>query len=147
MYTSDRRGSCGKEMARVGKIGKYFLKAADLMQQSIVLMMYTMLGQSKSTQAEIDAAVSSLISSFQCSFLSESINNNLSAARVCTTGWNIVRWKGCVSCYPFNSPLRRYLPSSAAMCGNVVVWKLPIHRCTLTDVHADIKRTGCQMVD
>ena len=106
-----------------------FLKAADLLATKYRFEMNaaTMLGQSKNAyQAEIDAACELIdFLRFNVHFLSEIYKQQpVSAPGI----HNRMEWRGLegfvLAVTPFNfTAIGANLPSSAAMCGNVVVWK------------------------
>ena len=106
-----------------------FLKAADLLATKYRFEMNaaTMLGQSKNAfQAEIDAACELIdFLRFNVNFLSEIYKQQpVSAPGI----HNRMEWRGLegfvLAVTPFNfTAIGANLPSSAAMCGNVVVWK------------------------
>jgi 1-pyrroline-5-carboxylate dehydrogenase len=106
-----------------------FLKAADLLATKYRFEMNaaTMLGQSKNAfQAEIDAACELIdFLRFNVHFLSEIYKQQpISAPGI----HNRMEWRGLegfvLAVTPFNfTAIGANLPSSAAMCGNVVVWK------------------------
>lgn len=106
-----------------------FLKAADLIAgpYRAELNAATMLGQSKSVyQAEIDSACEIIdFLRFNVQFVSEIYNEQ----PVSSPGmWNRMEWRpleGFVyALTPFNfTAIAGNLPTSAAMCGNTVVWK------------------------
>jgi 1-pyrroline-5-carboxylate dehydrogenase len=106
-----------------------FLKAADLLATKYRFEMNaaTMLGQSKNAfQAEIDAACELIdFLRFNVHFLSEIYKQQpVSASGI----HNRMEWRGLegfvLAVTPFNfTAIGANLPSSAAMCGNVVVWK------------------------
>ena len=106
-----------------------FLKAADLLATKYRFEMNaaTMLGQSKNAyQAEIDAACELIdFLRFNVHFLSEIYKQQ----PVSAPGIHYrMEWRGLegfvLAVTPFNfTAIGANLPSSAAMCGNVVVWK------------------------
>jgi 1-pyrroline-5-carboxylate dehydrogenase len=106
-----------------------FLKAADLLASKYRFEMNasTMLGQSKNAfQAEIDAACELIdFLRFNVHFLSEIYKQQpVSAPGI----HNRMEWRGLegfvLAVTPFNfTAIGGNLPASAAMCGNVVVWK------------------------
>jgi 1-pyrroline-5-carboxylate dehydrogenase len=106
-----------------------FLKAADLLATKYRFEMNaaTMLGQSKNAfQAEIDAACELIdFLRFNVHFLSEIYKQQpVSAPGI----HNRMEWRGLegfvLAVTPFNfTAIGANLPASAAMCGNVVVWK------------------------
>ena len=106
-----------------------FLKAADLLATKYRFEMNasTMLGQSKNAfQAEIDAACELIdFLRFNVHFLSEIYKQQpISAPGI----HNRMEWRGLegfvLAVTPFNfTAIGGNLPASAAMCGNVVVWK------------------------
>ena len=106
-----------------------FLKAADLLATKYRFEMNaaTMLGQSKNAfQAEIDAACELIdFLRFNVHFLSEIYKQQpISAPGI----HNRMEWRGLegfvLAVTPFNfTAIGGNLPTSAAMCGNVVVWK------------------------
>jgi 1-pyrroline-5-carboxylate dehydrogenase len=106
-----------------------FLKAADLLATKYRFEMNaaTMLGQSKNAfQAEIDAACELIdFLRFNVHFLSEIYKQQpVSAPGI----HNRMEWRGLegfvLAVTPFNfTAIGGNLPASAAMCGNVVVWK------------------------
>lgn len=106
-----------------------FLKAADLLATKYRFEMNaaTMLGQSKNAfQAEIDAACELIdFLRFNVHFLSEIYKQQpVSAPGI----HNRMEWRGLegfvLAITPFNfTAIGGNLPASAAMCGNVVVWK------------------------
>ena len=106
-----------------------FLKAADLLATKYRFEMNaaTMLGQSKNAfQAEIDAACELIdFLRFNIHFLSEIYKQQpVSAPGI----HNRMEWRGLegfvLAITPFNfTAIGGNLPASAAMCGNVVVWK------------------------
>ncbi len=106
-----------------------FLKAADLLATKYRFEMNaaTMLGQSKNAyQAEIDAACELIdFLRYNVYFLSEIYKQQpVSAPGI----HNRMEWRGLegfvLAVTPFNfTAIGANLPSSAAMCGNVVVWK------------------------
>ncbi len=106
-----------------------FLKAADLLatKYRFELNAATMLGQSKNAfQAEIDAACELIdFLRFNVHFLSEIYKQQpVSAPGI----HNRMEWRGLegfvLAVTPFNfTAIGGNLPASAAMCGNVVVWK------------------------
>jgi len=106
-----------------------FLKAADLLATKYRFEMNasTMLGQSKNAfQAEIDAACELIdFLRFNVHFLSEIYKQQpVSAPGI----HNRMEWRGLegfvLAVTPFNfTAIGGNLPTSAAMCGNVVVWK------------------------
>ncbi|HBT93439.1 MAG TPA: 1-pyrroline-5-carboxylate dehydrogenase [Chitinophagaceae bacterium] len=106
-----------------------FLKAADLLATKYRFEMNaaTMLGQSKNAyQAEIDAACELIdFLRFNVHFLS----NIYKQQPVSSPGMhNRMEWRGLegfvLAITPFNfTAIGGNLPASAAMCGNVVVWK------------------------
>ncbi len=106
-----------------------FLKAADLLSTKYRFEMNasTMLGQSKNAfQAEIDAACELIdFLRFNVHFLSEIYKQQpVSAPGI----HNRMEWRGLegfvLAVTPFNfTAIGGNLPASAAMCGNVVVWK------------------------
>ena len=106
-----------------------FLKAADLLATKYRYEMNaaTMLGQSKNAfQAEIDAACELIdFLRFNVHFLSEIYQQQpISAPGI----HNRMEWRGLegfvLAITPFNfTAIGGNLPASAAMCGNVVVWK------------------------
>jgi 1-pyrroline-5-carboxylate dehydrogenase len=106
-----------------------FLKAADLLATKYRFEMNaaTMLGQSKNAfQAEIDAACELIdFLKFNVHFLSEIYKQQ----PVSSPGiHNRMEWRGLegfvLAITPFNfTAIGGNLPASAAMCGNVVVWK------------------------
>lgn len=106
-----------------------FLKAADLLATKYRFEMNaaTMLGQSKNAfQAEIDAACELIdFLRFNVHFLS----NIYQQQPVSSPGMhNRMEWRGLegfvLAITPFNfTAIGGNLPASAAMCGNVVVWK------------------------
>ena len=106
-----------------------FLKAADLLATKYRYEMNasTMLGQSKNAfQAEIDAACELIdFLRFNVHFLSEIYKQQpVSAPGI----HNRMEWRGLegfvLAVTPFNfTAIGGNLPASAAMCGNVVVWK------------------------
>lgn len=106
-----------------------FLKAADLIatKYRFDLNAATMLGQSKNAfQAEIDAACELIdFLRFNVHFLSEIYKQQpISAPGI----HNRMEWRGLegfvLAVTPFNfTAIGGNLPTSAAMCGNVVVWK------------------------
>ena len=109
-----------------------FLKAADLMATKYRAYMNgtTMLGQSKNAyQAEIDSACELIdFLRFNVHYLSEIYNQQpISSAGI----HNRMEWRPLegfvLAITPFNfTAIGGNLPTSAAMCGNVVVWK-PAH--------------------
>ena len=111
-----------------------FLKAADLIATKYRAYMNgtTMLGQSKTAyQAEIDSACELIdFLRFNVYFLTEIYKQQpLSGPGM----HNRTEWRGLegfvLAVTPFNfTAIAGNLPASAAMCGNVVVWKLPIPR-------------------
>ena len=106
-----------------------FLKAADLLATKYRYEMNaaTMLGQSKNAfQAEIDAACELIdFLRFNVHFLSQIYQQQpISAPGI----HNRMEWRGLegfvLAITPFNfTAIGGNLPASAAMCGNVVVWK------------------------
>lgn len=106
-----------------------FLKAADLLATKYRFEMNaaTMLGQSKNAfQAEIDAACELIdFLRFNVHFLSQIYQQQpISAPGI----HNRMEWRGLegfvLAITPFNfTAIGGNLPASAAMCGNVVVWK------------------------
>ena len=106
-----------------------FLKAADLLATKYRFEMNaaTMLGQSKNAyQAEIDASCELIdFLRFNVHFLSEIYKQQ----PVSSPGMhNRMEWRGLegfvLAITPFNfTAIGGNLPTSAAMCGNVVVWK------------------------
>jgi 1-pyrroline-5-carboxylate dehydrogenase len=106
-----------------------FLKAADLLASKYRYEMNaaTMLGQSKNAfQAEIDAACELIdFLRFNVHFLSQIYQQQpISAPGI----HNRMEWRGLegfvLAITPFNfTAIGGNLPASAAMCGNVVVWK------------------------
>ena len=106
-----------------------FLKAADLLATKYRFEMNaaTMLGQSKNAfQSEIDAACELIdFLRFNVHFLSEIYKQQpVSAPGI----HNRMEWRGLegfvLAVTPFNfTAIGANLPASAAMCGNVVVWK------------------------
>ena len=106
-----------------------FLKAADLLATKYRYEMNaaTMLGQSKNAfQAEIDAACELIdFLKFNVHFLSQIYQQQpISAPGI----HNRMEWRGLegfvLAITPFNfTAIGGNLPASAAMCGNVVVWK------------------------
>ena len=109
-----------------------FLKAADLIatKYRYVLNAATMLGQSKNPfQAEIDSACELIdFLRFNVHYLSEIYKQQPNSA---PGMHNRMEWRPLegfvVAITPFNfTAIAGNLPSSAAMCGNVVVWK-PAH--------------------
>ena len=106
-----------------------FLKAADLLATKYRYEMNaaTMLGQSKNAfQAEIDAACELIdFLRFNVHFLSQIYQQQpISAPGI----HNRMEWRGLegfvLAVTPFNfTAIGGNLPASAAMCGNVVVWK------------------------
>lgn len=106
-----------------------FLKAADLLATKYRFEMNacTMLGQSKNAyQAEIDAACELIdFLRFNVHFLNEIYKQQ----PVSSPGMhNRMEWRGLegfvLAITPFNfTAIGGNLPTSAAMCGNVVVWK------------------------
>jgi 1-pyrroline-5-carboxylate dehydrogenase len=106
-----------------------FLKAADLLATKYRFEMNaaTMLGQSKNAyQAEIDAACELIdFLRFNVHFLSEIYKQQpISSPGI----HNRMEWRGLegfvLAITPFNfTAIGGNLPASAAMCGNVVVWK------------------------
>ncbi len=106
-----------------------FLKAADLMATKYRPYMNgcTMLGQSKTAyQAEIDSACELIdFLRFNVHFLSEIYKQQpISAPGM----HNRMEWRGLegfvLAVTPFNfTAIAGNLPTSAAMCGNVIVWK------------------------
>ena len=106
-----------------------FLKAADLLATKYRFEMNasTMLGQSKNAyQAEIDAACELIdFLRFNVHFLSDIYKQQ----PVSSPGMhNRMEWRGLegfvLAITPFNfTAIGGNLPTSAAMCGNVVVWK------------------------
>jgi len=106
-----------------------FLKAADLLATKYRFEMNaaTMLGQSKNVfQAEIDAACELIdFLRFNVHFLSDIYKQQpVSAPGI----HNRMEWRGLegfvLAVTPFNfTAIGANLPSAAAMCGNVVVWK------------------------
>jgi 1-pyrroline-5-carboxylate dehydrogenase len=106
-----------------------FLKAADLLATKYRFEMNaaTMLGQSKNAfQAEIDAACELIdFLRFNVHFLNEIYKQQpVSAPGI----HNRIEWRGLegfvLAVTPFNfTAIGANLPASAAMCGNVVVWK------------------------
>jgi 1-pyrroline-5-carboxylate dehydrogenase len=106
-----------------------FLKAADLLATKYRYEMNaaTMLGQSKNAfQAEIDAACELIdFLRFNVHFLSQIYQQQpISAPGI----HNRMEWRGLegfvLAITPFNfTAIGGNLPTSAAMCGNVVVWK------------------------
>lgn len=106
-----------------------FLKAADLLATKYRYEMNaaTMLGQSKNAfQAEIDAACELIdFLRFNVHFLSQIYQQQpISAPGI----HNRMEWRGLegfvLAITPFNfTAIGVNLPASAAMCGNVVVWK------------------------
>jgi 1-pyrroline-5-carboxylate dehydrogenase len=106
-----------------------FLRAADLMATKYRMYMNgtTMLGQSKNAfQAEIDAACELIdFLRFNVHFLSEIYKQQpISGAGM----HNRMEWRPLegfvLAVTPFNfTAIAGNLPTSAAMCGNVVVWK------------------------
>jgi 1-pyrroline-5-carboxylate dehydrogenase len=106
-----------------------FLKAADLLATKYRFEMNasTMLGQSKNAfQAEIDAACELIdFLRFNVHFLSDIYKQQpVSAPGI----HNRMEWRGLegfvLAVTPFNfTAIGGNLPASAAMCGNVVVWK------------------------
>ena len=106
-----------------------FLKAADLLatKYRYVMNASTMLGQSKNAyQAEIDSACELIdFLRFNVHFLSEIYKQQpISAPGM----HNRMEWRGLegfvLAITPFNfTAIGGNLPTSAAMCGNVVVWK------------------------
>ncbi|MEJ7911721.1 MAG: L-glutamate gamma-semialdehyde dehydrogenase [Chitinophagaceae bacterium] len=106
-----------------------FLRAADLIATKYRFMMNgtTMLGQSKNVyQAEIDAACELIdFLRFNVHFLSEIYRQQPISA---TGMHNRLEWRPLegfvLAITPFNfTAIGGNLPASAAMCGNVVVWK------------------------
>jgi len=106
-----------------------FLKAADLLATKYRFEMNasTMLGQSKNAyQAEIDAACELIdFLRFNVHFLSQIYQQQ----PISSPGMhNRMEWRGLegfvLAITPFNfTAIGANLPASAAMCGNVVVWK------------------------
>ena len=106
-----------------------FLKAADLLATKYRFEMNasTMLGQSKNAyQAEIDAACELIdFLRFNVHFLSQIYQQQ----PISSPGMhNRMEWRGLegfvLAITPFNfTAIGGNLPASAAMCGNVVVWK------------------------
>ncbi len=112
--------------------GKHFFKAADLIATKYRYHMNgtTMLGQSKNVyQAEIDSACELIdFLRFNVHFLSEIYKQQ----PVSSTGMhNRMEYRSLegfvLAITPFNfTAIGGNLPTSAAMCGNVVIWK-PAH--------------------
>lgn len=109
-----------------------FLKAADLISSKYRYYMNgtTMLGQSKSVyQAEVDSACELIdFLRFNVHFLSEIYKQQPISA---TGMHNRMEWRALegfvLAITPFNfTAIGGNLPTSAALCGNVVVWK-PAH--------------------
>jgi 1-pyrroline-5-carboxylate dehydrogenase len=114
-----------------------FLKAADLISGKYRAFMNgsTMLGQSKSAyQAEIDAACELIdFLRFNVHFLSEIYRQQPNSAPGMYNRMEYRPLEGFVfALTPFNfTAIGGNLPTSAAMCGNVVVWK-----CANTQVYS-----------
>jgi len=109
-----------------------FLKAADLMATKYRYLINgtTMLGQSKNAyQAEIDSACELIdFMRFNVHYLSEIYKQQPNSA---PGMHNRMEWRGLegfvLAITPFNfTAIGGNLPTSAAMCGNVVLWK-PAH--------------------
>lgn len=113
-----------------------FLKAAELIATKYRPWMCatTMLGQSKNAfQAEIDAACELIdFLRFNVHFLSEIYQQQPSSSTGVNNRMEYRPLEGfVVAITPFNfTAISGNLPTSAAMCGNVVVWK-----CALTQVY------------
>lgn len=130
-----------------------FLKAADLLATKYRFEMNaaTMLGQSKNAfQAEIDAACELIdFLRFNVHFLSEIYKQQpVSAPGI----HNRMEWRGLegfvLAITPFNfTAIGGNLPASAAMCGNVVIWKQPTHKFILRNyLCVFYKKLDCLMV-
>jgi len=114
-----------------------FLKAADLLATKYrpLICAATMLGQSKNPyQAEIDAACELIdFLRFNVHFLSEIYNQQPISSPGVNNRMEYRSLEGFVlAITPFNfTAIAGNLPTSAAMCGNVVVWK-----CANTQVYS-----------
>ena len=122
---------------KLGKPGEYFLKAADLLATKYrpYMCATTMLGQSKNAfQAEIDAACELIdFLRFNVHFLSEIYKQQPISSPGMHNRMEYRPLEGFVlAITPFNfTAIGGNLPTSAAMCGNVVVWK-----CANTQVYS-----------